>query len=619
MSLDIRTLAVILGVTHTLQVIVLSLQATISRGYRGVGWWLAWSASSAVGFVFINLRSIPAIGRVSILAQNGFIVLGTIFLYIGVIRFLGQRENRAVVLSIFPAFLASLAYFIYVDDSIAVRTVIISVTLAATSLLSAHGLAVHKTASTRAAANFCATVFVAHALVFLERAASVLAGADASDIFHASFFNGSIFLDGIIAGILWTCGLIIMVNQRSNAELKDASDRFELLFHTSPEAVLIARVDDGLCREVNEGFLALSDFERAEIVGHPCQELAEYCDPADRDRLLVDLRDKGSCDNLELGFFRKDGSPFTGITSARVFSFEGAPHVITVTRDITGRKRAEEALRRTLSDMEQSRRALLSVTEDHRRAEAEVRRLNAELEQRVHDRTTELQVSNRELEAFTYSVSHDLKAPLRAIDGYSRILLEEYAQALDAEAHRLLDIVRTQAQRMGQLIDSLLSFARVGRQDLVQCDVDMEALARSVFEEQTAGLERPVELELEPMPRVRGDRTLLRLLWTSLVANAVKFTSSTPCRKVSMGGRSETGHAVYWIQDNGVGFDMQYADKLFGVFQRLHSGREFGGTGVGLALVQRITKRHGGDVHGVGTPGGGARFVFRLPLPKEAQ
>jgi signal transduction histidine kinase len=252
--------------------------------------------------------------------------------------------------------------------------------------------------------------------------------------------------------------------------------------------------------------------------------------------------------------------------------------------------------------------------ESRRRAEAEVRRLNEELEERVRRRTAELEAANRELEAFSYSVSHDLRAPLRAIDGFARILREDHATALDEEGRRLLDVVRNSARRMGRLIDDLLAFSRAGRQALSQGPVDMGALARTAFE--TLAEEEPidgVELQIASLEPVRGDPALLTQVWTNLIGNALKFTSRKPRRVIDIGCRAEPARVEYFVRDNGVGFDMRYADKLFGVFERLHPAHEFEGTGVGLALVQRIVARHGGAVSAEGRVGEGATIRFSLP------
>ena len=235
----------------------------------------------------------------------------------------------------------------------------------------------------------------------------------------------------------------------------------------------------------------------------------------------------------------------------------------------------------------------------------------SELEATVHQRTEALVAANRELESFSYSVSHDLRAPLRAVDGYARMLEEDYAPRLDDEGRRLLSVVRQSAARMGRLIDDLLAFSRLSRLQPARQPLDMSGLVREVVDE--VRKESRARLELAPLPAAHADRALMRQVWVNLVDNALKYSSKRADARVEIGGRDEGGEAVYWVRDNGVGFDMRYADKLFAVFQRLHRADEFDGTGVGLAIVQRVVARHGGRVWAEAKPGEGACFHFSLP------
>ncbi|HEX5691700.1 MAG TPA: ATP-binding protein, partial [Roseiflexaceae bacterium] len=230
------------------------------------------------------------------------------------------------------------------------------------------------------------------------------------------------------------------------------------------------------------------------------------------------------------------------------------------------------------------------------------------------ERTAELEAVNKELEAFAYSVSHDLRAPLRAIAGYTTILEEDYAELLDAEGRQICDVVRQEVQHMSQLINDLLALSRAGRAELHLAPVDMAALVASIWQRLTSPEERQrLRFELGTMPPALADPRLIQQVWQNLIENAVKFSSASATGTISVGGRLTDQDVLYQIQDTGAGFDMRYANKLFGVFQRLHSEREFGGTGVGLAIVQRVVSRHGGRVWAEGMVGAGATFYFSLP------
>jgi two-component system, sensor histidine kinase and response regulator len=269
---------------------------------------------------------------------------------------------------------------------------------------------------------------------------------------------------------------------------------------------------------------------------------------------------------------------------------------------------------RLVRKLEQKMLQLEQEVNARQEAEEKIRRMNEELEQKVMDRTAELEAVNSELEAFAYSVSHDLRAPLRAISGFTGIILDKYAGTFDQDGQRIFKVIQDNTQKMGHLIDDLLSFSRISRTEMRVSRIDMAGMARSLYHEVVPEKERShISFIMNPLPEAWGDTGLMRQVWINLLSNAAKFSSKIDQIILEVGSRVADGENVYWVKDNGVGFDMQYAHKLFGVFQRLHGSNEFEGTGVGLALVQRIIRRHGGRVWAEGEVGKGAIFYFTLP------
>jgi PAS domain S-box-containing protein len=294
--------------------------------------------------------------------------------------------------------------------------------------------------------------------------------------------------------------------------------------------------------------------------------------------------------------------------------------ILALSINITDRKRAEmqllEAqaeLREMLTASDRSRRALLSLVEDQRQSEERIRELNSDLEQRVHDRTAQLEAANQELEAFAYSVSHDLRAPLRALNGFSSALLDDYHDSLDEQGQHFLMRIQEASRRMGQLIDDLLRLSRVTRRELKREDLNLSQLAEEIAEELKAqDPDRSVDFLITPDLTVQADPHLMRIALENLLNNAYKFSAKTQHACIQVGAVEQNGQPTYFVRDNGVGFDMTYVNKLFAPFQRLHSPEQFAGTGIGLVTVQRIITRHGGRVWPHAGVNEGATFFFTL-------
>ena len=292
---------------------------------------------------------------------------------------------------------------------------------------------------------------------------------------------------------------------------------------------------------------------------------------------------------------------------------------VLLARENRRRRDAEEALRKANEALElrvQERTAeLADALEAQRQAEQEIKKLNEKLETRVLERTAQLENTNKELEAFSYSVSHDLRAPLRHIDGFTEMLRDDASAVLGERSRRYLETISTSAKRMGALLDDLLVFSRMGRVEMRQTRFAMGRLEEEVLKEMTEELQsRQIEWEIDPLPEVWGDRAMLKQVWVNLLSNAVKYTRPRERAKIQIRcARTSERELQFFVRDNGVGFDMLYSNRLFGMFQRLHHPEEFDGTGIGLANVRRIVHRHGGRTWAEAKVNEGATFYFTLP------
>lgn len=382
------------------------------------------------------------------------------------------------------------------------------------------------------------------------------------------------------------CALSVMhdITGRKRAEI--ATARLAAIVDSSSDAI-VGKDLAGIVTSWNSGAEQLFGYHADEMIGQPVLRLIPEERQDEEAQIMDSIRRSRTVRPFETVRRCKDGSTVeVSVTVSPI-------------RDAAGRVVGASKIARDITE--------------RRRAEQQIRQLNAELEQRVRLRTQELEAANRELEAFSYSVSHDLRAPLRAVDGFSQAVMEDFGPQLPADGRRQLGVIRESARRMGCLIDDLLAFSRLSRQPLAKQTVDMAGLVRSVLGDfATECATRQVEVSLGELPPCAGDPRLLRQVLVNLVSNALKYSRKRAQPTLAIGCQTAEHPPVYYIRDNGSGFDLRYADKLFGVFQRLHRAEDYEGTGVGLAIVQRIVNRHGGRIWAESAVDAGATFYFTL-------
>jgi PAS domain S-box-containing protein len=389
--------------------------------------------------------------------------------------------------------------------------------------------------------------------------------------------------------IIGVLGVFEDITERMHSEkaLIESEDKFRKAFKTSPDSISLNRLSDGAFLEINEGFEKYFGYSQDDVIGKTSLELNIWKNPKERKKLITGLDEKGYVENLEAEFLSNKGDVIFGLMSATIIETENEKAILSITRDITGRKQAEE----------------------------EIKKLNEELELRVKQRTTQLEEVVKELETFTYSVSHDLKAPLRGIDGYSKLLLDLYGGSLNEEAKSFLSTIRNSTSQMNQLIVDLLEYSRLERSQMRKEKikiVDFVNLNLSSFNVELITRNFKFKVNI-PDIEIVADSKGLTIALRNLIENAIKFTKGEPEPVIEIGCEEKSSSYVISVKDNGIGFDMKYHQKIFEIFQRLHRIEDFAGTGIGLAMVSKAMQRMNGKVWAESTPGNGSIFYLELP------
>jgi PAS domain S-box-containing protein len=741
---DIRTAVFITVLTNIVCTLFIILLWRQNRKYfEGISFWVFFSALVTLApFLMVFRGGIS--DWYSIVLANTIVLAGALLGYMGFLRFVGKESPQIHNYLLIGFFAVMHAYWTFVQPDQAARNLNISVCLLIISFQCAWLLLYRVPAGIRFLTREAGMVFGLNCLLSIIRIIDFfMDDRKGIDFFQSAMFDALVMVSYQILFILLTYSLVLMVNKRLHMTIALQEEKFSKAFHSSPNAINLTRLSDGLILEANAGFLKVTGFQAADVIGKTVTDLYLWKNDEDRLRFVTALKNEGMAHDQEFQFRVKSGETLTGLFSAEIITINGEKCVLSTLTDITDRKKMEEALKNSNTYLEKLNNALADavfavkypervieylndaamrmfgyskqeilgnsalmlypdkegytrsgdifqdaifqkknitrfetvlkrkngetfpvlftatfleendmfcklilivqdVTEQ-RRDNDMIRRLNAELEQRVAERTRDLsdaqlallnlvddlnlgakeletanqslEAVNKELTAFSYSVSHDLRAPLRSINGFSSALLEDYGSKLDEEGKNYLERIMRAAQNMGDLIDALLNLSRVTKSEFYCQDFDLSKMARDIADAhlQKNHLENFV-VDIQDGVIVRADQPLINVAMTNLLDNAWKFSAknSHPC--IAFGADTLNGETVFFVRDNGVGFDMAQAGKIFAAFQRLHRTDEFPGTGIGLATVERIIHRHGGRIWVEAEPGKGAAFYFTLPV-----
>lgn len=425
-------------------------------------------------------------------------------------------------------------------------------------------------------------------------------------------YNASIYKDevGNVLGVFAAA--------RDVTKQKQASQYARSLIEASLDP-LVTISAEGKITDVNDASVKVTGVPREKLIG---TEFSNYfTEPEKAQDGYRQVFEKGFVSDFPLTIKHTNGKLTDVLYNASVYkdSKGNILGVFAAARDVTEQKQAIELMitnkELVFQNEEKEKRAdeLIIANSELKKAEDDIRKLNEELEQKVAERTEQFQSVNKELEAFAYSISHDLRAPLRAINGFAKILQEDYLEKLDDDGIGSLNAILNNSKRMGQLIDDLLAFSRLGRKAVTTSEINMAALVSTVKEEEMLDNSNNVEFIINELIPAMGQQALIKQVWVNLISNAIKYSQNNPKTFIEIGSYEKDDLVIYSIKDNGAGFDMQYYEKLFGVFQRLHSQQEFEGTGIGLAIVQKIIQRHNGTVWAESKLNEGTCFYFSLP------
>ena len=507
------------------------------------------------------------------------IVAGTVFLYIGVKQFFNKKVNLRIIIPIVSVFFFGLLYFLLVDNDIQIRSVIINASIAILAYMTAYSLFVDKTPSIAASANFNGLIFVLHGALFTYRAIAIFHGTPMGSFLTPTFFNYIPFLDALVVSLLWTFGLIIMLNNRLHVEMSEAQDDLHQLFNLSPDAAIIVRLDDGTIADINNGCTAITGYTREDLLGKSIMDAKIWKNIEDRKNMIRILKEKYYCENFEAQFIRKDGVELTGLLSAKIIHLQGVPHIISIARDISGRKKMERALRES----------------NH-----------------------ELQKVIAEKDKFFSILAHDLRSPFNSFLGFTQVMAEDLLSMTLEEIHKIAVIMQKSATNLYGLLENLLEWSILQRGVIVFIPESIQlrsTVLKSLEPVMDSATKKEIRInfEIEENTMVFADPHMLHAIMRNLVSNAIKYTPRGGLIAIST--RNLPGQFLEIIvKDTGIGIGQNILGNIFRLDCNTNRPGTDGepSTGLGLIICKEFVETHGGKIWVDSEEGTGSTFHFTL-------
>lgn len=580
MEIDIKTVVLIIGITRLMQVFVFYHQYRATSNLRGPGWWVMWSAADFVGSIIVLLRSLPAFLPYVIIFQNVIIASGAVFVYIGVMSFFEKKVSLKVICLLILTYLILHLFFIYIIDDVNIRTLLLYITISVSSFLVAITFYRNKTRAIFLTANLNAVIFTLRGVIYGVRVVMILSGIPSPRMLAPDNLNYLIYFDALIVGLLWTFGFIILLNQKLNSDISEAKTHFEHIFNTSPDAVIISRAGDGMFVDCNESYYKISGYTKADISGNSFLHFNLWKNPEDRAKLVNQIDETGFCENMEVLFQRKDGEVFTGLLSAKKITFNEIPHIMSVTRDITDRKKAEENIRH---------------------------------------KNEELHKTNVEKDKFFSIIAHDLRSPFMGFLGLTEIMAEDVNSLSKDELSTMSKELNKNAKNLFNLLKNLLEWAQMqrGTTSFNPIVISLSAvISRNIELIAKWAEQKGVEIlnEVTEFQTVYADEAMLDSIIRNLLVNAVKFTEHGG--KVIIGSKESTnGTLEVFVKDTGIGMSKALSEMLFKIEEKVGrkgtDGEE--STGLGLLLCKEFVEKNEGKIWVESEEGRGSVFYFTIP------